>query len=172
MIEDALGLFLGPGQSTHGYHGDPGCDVHLGFEGFFDEFACLFEADTSLRFCGDEDHVLVDLVIMGDVDVVIAGYAVDLAQQLFYLAGEHVHAVYLEHVIASATDDVQSGIFGSAGALPGNDAGQVVGPETKEGCPFLYQGGDNDLAFLSVFHVLSGDGIDDLDIEIIIPHPF
>ena len=169
MVKDALGLFLGSGQCPDRHDSHTRGYVHLGLEGFFDQLAGLFKVYAAFCLGSDQDHVLIDLIVVCDIDVVLAGYAVNLAEQFLYLTREHIYAVYFEHIVASAADDIQARMLGSAGAFTRDDAGEVVGTEADERSAFLDQGGDNDLTLFTVFYRFTGNRIDDLDVQIIIP---
>ncbi len=122
MVKYTLRLLLRTGQCSEGNHRHARRYIHLGLEGFADLQSCLFKVHSALSLNRDQDHIFIDLIIMGNVDIILTLYAVDLSEQLFHLAREHIHAVYLEHVIASTADDVQSRMFRSAGAFAGDDA--------------------------------------------------
>ena len=106
---------------------------------------------------------------MRDTDLVFAGDLGELVQYFLNLGREYVDTFDLHHVICAALDDIDAGPAASAGALLGNDPGEVVSPVTDQGSALLDQGRDDDLAPLSVRKRLEGNGINDLQIEIIIP---
>ena len=78
MIDHALRFFLRTGQGSHRYYGDLRGYADLGFEQLCQFCGRSVEADSSLRFAGDEHDVFVLLIVMGDVNVVFAGHAVYL----------------------------------------------------------------------------------------------
>ena len=102
MIEHALGLFLRTRESADGDDNDLGGDGHLGLEENLDGLGGLVKADATLRLDGEHDDVAVLFLIMGDIDLVLAGYAVYRAEDLLDLTGEHIDAVHLEHIVRSA----------------------------------------------------------------------
>lgn len=134
-------------------------------------FLGFFEADTSFCLAGDEHDVFVDLVIVCDVDVVLAGYTVHLREKFLDLAREHIDAVYLEHVVASTLDNVNTRVLlASLTVAAGRyNTRDIVCTETDERSPLLDKCCDYDLALFSVRHGLAGLRIDDLNVNIIIP---
>ena len=106
---------------------------------------------------------------MRDTDLVLAGQFGECSQDLFDLFGEYIDALDLHHVVTSSGDRVDAGEFAAAGALAGNDPGQVVCAETNERSAFLDQCRDDDLSPLSVGHVFAGCRVNDLQIQIVIP---
>ena len=58
---------------------------------------------------------------MGYIYGVLTWNSIHECKQLLNLTWEHIYAVYLEHIVTSALDDIKSRMFSSAWTLTRND---------------------------------------------------
>lgn len=169
MVEDSFGLFLGAGEGADGYDYDLGRNAQLGFKDILNRFGGLFKINASLSLHGQEDDITVLFGVVGDVYFVFARNAVNRAEKLLDLAREHIYAVNLEHIVGAAFYNVEPRVRTSAGTFARDNPRQIVCAESEQRSALLNKGGDNDFAFLAVGYILTCFGVDNLDVEKIVP---
>ena len=79
------------------------------------------------------------------------------------------YALDLDHIVGASNQGSDSRIRGTAGTIPRHDSGQVMGAVANQGCPLLFQGGDDDFPHLPVRQHLACLWVHYLDVNIIIP---
>ena len=167
LVDDALGFLLAARE-----------------EAKFDDVDERREADAALHGLGNlllerlevvgavglhVDAHAVAPVEVRDADLVFAGKLGEEAEDFLDLLREDVDALDLHHVVAAPGDDVDAREPAAAGAGAGDDPREVVGAEADEGRPLLDEGGDDDFAGFAVGDVLAGRGVDDLEVEVVVP---
>ena len=90
-------------------------------------------------------------------------------EHLFYLAREDVDALYLHHVVSSSHYGVKPWEAAAALAFAGDYPRQVVSSVSDERRALLAKGGYDYLTHLAVGHGPAADGVDYLDIDIVVP---
>ena len=115
----------------------------------------------------DQHFQVVHRAITREHALVVRGQFAALEDQLFDLAGEHVHAANDHHVVAAAGD-----LFHAAHAWARStwqQAREVTRAVTNDGQRFLGQAGEHQLTHFTIGHRLAGFGVDDLRVEVVFP---
>ena len=105
---------------------------------------------------------------MVDHDLVLARDARDVAQHVLDLAGVNVDALDLDHVVATADQDVDARERRAAGAFAGHDARQVVRAVADQRRALLPERRDDELAVFAVRQHRAGLRVDDLEVDEIV----
>ena len=118
---------------------------------------------------GAHEHALAGAVAV-DLDPVLAGGPLDLAQHVLDVGGEEHHTPGFDHVVAAAAQAGDAGVGAAARARRGVQRGEVPGAVAQERRGLLAQGGHHQLALDPGAHRLERGRVDDLDEEVVGPH--
>src|SRR5690625_6219138 len=142
--------------------------ANAGFDAGHQFFAAGFSFGDA---CGltafNLDCQFVHPVWTGDFQCEVWRQGVDFQCDLFDLCRENIDAAQNDHVIGPPGNATHATVTGTGRSW--FQAGEVVGSEANDGECFTGQGGEDQLAFLSVSQWFFVDGVDDFGADVIFP---
>lgn len=164
-VDHALGLAFRAGQGIVLHQLDLGGDEDFVLEGAGDGFlkaaqdAHVFHealfADFHLHL-----HGVLEAVAFENDEVVLPHFGVGHEHAL-HLHGIDVDALDDDHVVRAAEDAVDAAVLAPAGAVAGDDAGEIARAVAQDGHPVAAEGGQHQFAHFAVRDEPAGFGIDD-----------
>ena len=144
-----------------------GLDADAGLEGGRNLGGYLVIRFRVVRVLLDLDRVLAGEILLKYADEVLAGDAVQLADDRLDITGEDVDGGDDEHVILAAVD-VDTAVGSAAGAGGVVDPADVAGAEPDQRAGVLAQGGEDQLAHLTGLEHFAGVNVHRLHEDVVL----